>query len=588
MRHVIPIQAFENTEIQDLIQMAGVASGRTDYSVNDPGNMLILPKNQASQALAANGNPPIFASMHSGNDATHARYNNFAIEQVEKLARSFERGEISGDELFNRLDNLQNVFKQSLTADTPNKLMFFLDNNDAVMAAQLDADPNSNNIDDFYDKRIGTLGDKIDLSRPATLISLDGDIGAAFQYADGSVTPVLNIDINADLTTRLTKILDGSGAFEKLAIAVLAVGFIGQADSAMAATYGDDYELDDVMDFVGNSTIPVDQIEEVLPDLAKGAAIDVGLSIAASMLGVGILWKAYELWQSFDGLEAAFAYAADNTESTVLQEVSDGLSALKDRLDSWFGSDEAPTGRVELTEEETIEAFLALPNPVQAQVLDVLNDYLGLRFNDTGYTLLVDALTAARIYGSTGEQGISFYSILEAALALSDDGALYDLSSEMGFRECFPAGTMIAMWPQGDALPTNADGTIDQAALPDAVWHKPIELVTATDIVVAHDAVGNMVPGEVAHTFTNTTSDFVILQFEDGRDDLVATPGHRFLSETGDYMELGHMMRLGGGQLRLVDIDGSLITARAQHVVYSADTMDLFETAAERSVGFVR
>ena len=44
----------------------------------------------------------------------------------------------------------------------------------------------------------------------------------------------------------------------------------------------------------------------------------------------------------------------------------------------------------------------------------------------------------------------------------------------------------------------------------------------------------------------------------------ITTPGHRFLTETGDYMEIGHMLRLGGGNVRLVEQDGTVITATGE------------------------
>lgn len=39
------------------------------------------------------------------------------------------------------------------------------------------------------------------------------------------------------------------------------------------------------------------------------------------------------------------------------------------------------------------------------------------------------------------------------------------------------------------------------------------------------------------------------------RDNPIATPGLRFLAETGNYMEIGHMLSLGGGKVRVVGIN---------------------------------
>ncbi len=132
-----------------------------------------------------------------------------------------------------------------------------------------------------------------------------------------------------------------------------------------------------------------------------------------------------------------------------------------------------------------------------------------------------------------------------------------------GEAQCFPSGTPIRLW----------NGTT-----------KPIEAITQSDIVLTHDAQGNPVPGIVDKLFTNTTQEFVRLTFADGRDDLVATPGHRFLTETGDYMEIGHMLRLGGGTVRLTDTDGSIVEATGEVITYSTETAHLFEQSATKTI----
>ncbi|SEL55376.1 intein N-terminal splicing region [Roseovarius azorensis] len=105
---------------------------------------------------------------------------------------------------------------------------------------------------------------------------------------------------------------------------------------------------------------------------------------------------------------------------------------------------------------------------------------------------------------------------------------------------CFSAGTPVTLW---------------------GGRQKPIEEISAEEFVLSHDATGTPVPGRVTKLFRNTTSEFIRLTFGD-REDLIATPGHRFLTETGDYMKIGHMLRLGGGAARVVDSSGATIEAR--------------------------
>jgi hypothetical protein len=132
--------------------------------------------------------------------------------------------------------------------------------------------------------------------------------------------------------------------------------------------------------------------------------------------------------------------------------------------------------------------------------------------------------------------------------------------------ECFTPGTQIKL----------LDGSC-----------RAIEDITAGDLVLSYDASGNPVAGHVERTFTNTTSQFVVLEFEDGRAPLTSTPGHRFLSETGDYEEIGTLLRLSGGKLRIVDLSGAIVTAKGEIVTYSAKTVDRFAQADAQSVAFL-
>ena len=141
---------------------------------------------------------------------------------------------------------------------------------------------------------------------------------------------------------------------------------------------------------------------------------------------------------------------------------------------------------------------------------------------------------------------------------------------EIGFdanigQECFPAGTPISL----------ADGST-----------KPIEDIQINDTVLAPNGLGELVSAKVDKLFTNTTQEFIRLSFEDGREPLVATSGHRFLTETGDYMEIGHMARLGGGTVRVVGVDGGVVMASAETLVYSAKTADMFPMTATKTIAF--
>ena len=163
------------------------------------------------------------------------------------------------------------------------------------------------------------------------------------------------------------------------------------------------------------------------------------------------------------------------------------------------------------------------------------------------------------------------------------DGVISTPSEQEG-EQCFLAGTPITMWPVDQNLKPGPDGVYDKEQVRAGLWTKPIEQVSPKDLVLAHDKNGNMVPGYVDKLFGNTTQEFVRLNFSDDREDLITTPGHRFLTETSEYMEIGHMLRLGGGTARLVDVDGSIIEATGEVIAYSAETAHLFEQAQTKTI----
>ena len=109
------------------------------------------------------------------------------------------------------------------------------------------------------------------------------------------------------------------------------------------------------------------------------------------------------------------------------------------------------------------------------------------------------------------------------------------------------------MWPVDGGSKRNADAAYNESQLLEDVWQKPIEQIVPGDKVVSFNGDGKLVPGIVDKLFRNTTQEFVQLTFDNLHDTLVATPGHRFLTGTGGFMEIGHMLRLGGENVRLVD-----------------------------------
>lgn len=165
-------------------------------------------------------------------------------------------------------------------------------------------------------------------------------------------------------------------------------------------------------------------------------------------------------------------------------------------------------------------------------------------------------------------------SLAPAVWGAADANIAVELIEGSGFKaipegfnttapECFPAGTLITL----------ADGS-----------QKPIEDIRHGEYILSPDEHGNLVRAIVDKLYTNTTDAFIRLSFDDERNDLIATPGHHFLTETGDFLEIGHMAHLGGGTVRIIDTDGSTVTAKAERITYCAETAEMFEEAEDQTI----
>ncbi|RMC29671.1 hypothetical protein [Paracoccus alkanivorans] len=240
-------------------------------------------------------------------------------------------------------------------------------------------------------------------------------------------------------------------------------------------------------------------------------------------------------------------------EQLKLVSISAGLSEIKANMIRSQIAQASNNGPYSLEEWERIKSGIK----------DSIDEYFApIESQVDGYITGVGARVAVgevnEFLGDVVEAAGNFFSTIKNA-----PPAIFE--SVFGAEQCFPAGTMISL----------ADGS-----------RKPIEYIRHGDLVLSHDQGGNLAPRTVTKLFTNTTDSFIRLSFDDERDDLLATPGHHFLTETGDYLEIGQMAQLGGGTVRVVDTDGSIVTAKAERIVYSAETASMFEEAQTQTIAF--
>lgn len=123
---------------------------------------------------------------------------------------------------------------------------------------------------------------------------------------------------------------------------------------------------------------------------------------------------------------------------------------------------------------------------------------------------------------------------------------------------CFPADTLIT--------------------LPGGVT-KPISGIRIGDWVMAFDGFDKLVLRKVLRLYSNVTNEWLKLSFpgDAGREPLVVTPGHEFLRPDGSFAPIGEMVADGSAEIVLED--GTLAAVSAMHIIYSAETADMFEQA---------
>lgn len=143
-------------------------------------------------------------------------------------------------------------------------------------------------------------------------------------------------------------------------------------------------------------------------------------------------------------------------------------------------------------------------------------------------------------------------------------GGIFGGIAERGVAgsECFPGDTSIC---------TNA-GPLGISSLREG------------DFVLAYSAdeseiVGQIVEKRVTRTYRNATKEWIKLTWLENSQhkELVATPGHRFLDEFGQFRRIGNMIQ--NGRATVVLASGEVTEVEAERIVWSAETAHMFERA---------
>ena len=219
--------------------------------------------------------------------------------------------------------------------------------------------------------------------------------------------------------------------------------------------------------------------------------------------------------------------------------------------------------------------------------------------------------TIARLYVPTGFRYFKSYdgNLLENFGTLSLPGSrMYPGEFAVEFGDTFAASNedfvrfrlataeeiAYAVASQNNAIDKgwllNADGTMSP---PDKCFpaHTQIQTSRTTstaisalrlgDIVLSYDSSadkgrGALVPRRVTRLYCNTTTEWIRLRWQEhgAEREIVATPGHHFLNEFGQFPTIAEMTR--NGSTMVVLASGALAEVTAKRITYSVGTTPVF------------
>lgn len=257
-------------------------------------------------------------------------------------------GDIDAGIARQRIDNLKDILRSGTINTDPNKIIFRYTHHDTVFSQNLSNEQKA----ELHQKRLESLG-QIDLDSQNSiddLITVRGSNGSfVYVFPNGFTT------FDSKLGAELFSISDGLG---KGSVFVDALTFTLLGIGLKSSGILDDGSLGKVTDFFVNSEAFM-VLGDVLDDLAEEVATEVVLSGMAVALGVGILWKGYEVYQSYAGLRAALDFAAQHSNDGLLIDLDALLTSLESPISGWFIE-----GEREVTVAEENQAVSEFPAEV--------------------------------------------------------------------------------------------------------------------------------------------------------------------------------------------------------------------------------
>ena len=216
----------------------------------------------------------------------------------------------------------------------------------------------------------------------------------------------------------------------------------------------------------------------------------------------------------------------------------------------------------------TTDLHVLDPGVVQREIVVIDGQYhIRTIGNGIGVQPQINVAWAAGVWGFT-DMVIGGY-ILNATGILPTEPGHTNVNGQ--HQHCFKSDTPIQMWPFYPSIKPRPDGIYDEHLVLSGARQKPISEIKLGDTVLAFDPAadlgrGGLVPRKVVRLYRNTTEEWVTLTWSEGGEakELVATPGHHFLDQFGNFPTIEEMLENGQATVVLNAVGVKLSALQSQ------------------------
>ena len=171
------------------------------------------------------------------------------------------------------------------------------------------------------------------LSEADAVATLRGDVPVTtYTGPNGKTTVLFSSSIASGLALNLFDLGHGSTIVDAVSLTLLGHGLV-EMGAFSAGT-----SLTAMVRALASSNVLPNALS-ALDNIAVEIGKEVALSGVATLLGVGLLWKGYEIYQSVDGLVGALSFAAQYSDSELISSLNGTVQGVKQWLDDRFGVD---------------------------------------------------------------------------------------------------------------------------------------------------------------------------------------------------------------------------------------------------------